>query len=260
MKNILLILMIAVVALTACDQDNVMTKLDTGGVDYVAVAHTAIDAPYMLNADNNYSISFPIHRTYKNVSGTVANLEMASNDDTGLFVLESTTLSFADGEAVAYAVVSATNPSAIDPAKIYTFELSVTGDNASPLYHTAEFNGQLELKFTSMGTASFESTFFGEAWTVEIFKAEGLSIYKAEALYEDGYDILIIEDEGAGTVSVPEQKAWFQTDVELPARIAGSGTVSTNGDGKKVFAMEIEHYLPEYDHTWGVYDEVLTMP
>ncbi len=260
MKNILFILILVAVAFSACDQDNVKTKIDTGGVDYVAVSVTAVDEPFKLNADNSYSITFPIHRTLKDVSGTVATLELKSSDDTGLFQLESSSLTFEAGSAVAYAKVVATDAGSIDPATVYSFELSVTGENASPLYNTAEFSGQLELTFVSMGTGNMNSAFYEDAWPVEIFKAEGLSIYKAVAMYEDGFDILIIENTGASTVAIPEQKGWFHAGVELPVRIAGSGAISTNGDGKTVFTMQIEHYLPEYDHSWGVYDEVLTLP
>lgn len=260
MKKILVVLTFIVFVLSACDQDNVKTKIDTGGVDYVAVAVPAVDEPYKLNAENSYSISFPIHRTFKNTSGTEATLVLTSNDDTGLFELENSTLSFETGSAVAYAKVVTTDAGAIDPAKVYTFELSVTGENASPLYNTAEFSGQLELSFVSMGTATMVSAFNEDTWPVEIYKAEGLSIYKAAGLYEEGYDILIIENETTSTVAIPEQRGWFHAGVELPVRIAGSGVISTNGEGKKVFTMEIEHYLPEYDHTWGFWDEVLTLP
>ncbi|MCG8582321.1 MAG: hypothetical protein MI866_20525 [Bacteroidales bacterium] len=260
MKKLLYAFMICLVGLSACDQDNVQTKFDTGGVDYVAVGVTAVDEPYKLNADNSYTISFPIHRSLKDVSGTIANLVLVSSDDSGLFELENESLTFEDGNAVAYAKIAATNPSAIDPATIYSFELMVIGTNASPLYHTAEFNGQLELDFETVGSGSFESTWDEVTRPVNLYKAVGLDIYKAEALYEEGYDVLIIADEGAATVSIPEQKGWFQTDVQLPARIAGSGTISTNGDGKKVFTMRIEHYLPEYDHTWEEWDEIITFP
>lgn len=258
MRNILYGLLLFI-AVGACDQDNIKTKIDTNGVDYVAVAVTAVDEPYKLNTGNTYSITFPIHRTYKNVVGTTAELSLESNDETGLFVLEEESLTFEAGSAVAYAKIMATNPSGIDPAMIYTFELKVIGDNASSLFNTAAFSGQLELSFTGLGSGAMESTFFEDTWAVEMFKAEGLDIYKAQGLYEEGYDILLIVDEGLGTVSIPEQKGWFHSGVELPVRIGGSGTVSTN-DGKKIFTMQIEHYLPEYDHTWGFWDEVLTMP
>ncbi|MCT4644075.1 MAG: hypothetical protein N4A74_03745 [Carboxylicivirga sp.] len=256
--RIIIYVTLFMMAIVACDQDNVKTKIDANGVDYVAVAVTAVDEPYKLNADNTYTISFPIHRTYKNVSGTTAELTLESNDDTGLFILEDESLTFDAGSAVAYAKIKATNPSAIDPAMTYTFELKVVGDNASLLFNTAAFSGQLELSFESAGTATMVSSFYDDTWNVEMFKAEGLDIYKAQALYEEGYDILLIVDEGLGTVSIPEQKGWFHGGVELPVRIGGSGTVVNNG--QMIFTMQIEHYLPEYDHTWGFWDEELTMP
>jgi len=144
MKKILYVLMICAVVLSACDQDNIQAKFDTGGIDYVAVGVTAVDEPYKLNANNNYSISFPIHRTYKDGSGTVATLAFTSSDESGLFKLESESLTFEDGSAVAYAKIMANNPSALDPDVVYAFELYVSGDNASPLYNKAKFSAQLE--------------------------------------------------------------------------------------------------------------------
>ncbi|MCU4157652.1 hypothetical protein J1N10_16870 [Carboxylicivirga sp. A043] len=260
MKNLIYALLFCFVALSSCDQDNIQTKFDAGGVDYVAVGVTAVDAPYKLNADNSYSISFPIHRTLKNVSGTEANLVLNSSNGSGLFELESQNLTFEQGSALAYAKIIATDPGAIDPATVYSFELVVSGDNASPLYNTAVFSGQLELNFEMLGTGSFASTWDEETRDVNLYKAIGLDIYMAEALYEAGFDVLIIANEGAATVSIPEQKGWFHTGVELPVRIAGTGTISNNNEGKKVFTMQIEHYLPEYDHTWGAWDEVITFP
>ncbi|MCT4645006.1 MAG: hypothetical protein N4A74_08475 [Carboxylicivirga sp.] len=253
MKHILSILMLTVI-LVGCNQDNEGPLFDAKGIDYVAVGTTSVETPYALNNSNNYSIMFPIHRTDKGTDGTIANLEFV--DESGVFELDNDKLSFANGEGLAYAKIVASDPAAIDPAAIYSFTLKVTGDNASPLYHTATFSGQLELKFESLGKGEFNGA-LGER-SVNVFKAEGLEIYKVEGPYADGTDILIIEDATAKTVKLPNQKAWFHS-AGYQVYAKGSGSVSTNGAGKKVYSLNTNHYIPDV-HDFGVIPEVLVFP
>ncbi|MBK3517385.1 hypothetical protein [Carboxylicivirga marina] len=256
MKKIILPILLLMGVLVGCDQDVEGPLFDAEGVDYVAVGTTFVDGAYALNGDNEYSIMFPIHRTDKNAAGTVANLELT--EGTGVFELETAQLSFTDGEGMAYAIVKPTDASLIDPATIYSFTLKVTGDNASPLYNTAEFSGQLELTLVSMGDGHFTSDFWPGDWPQEILKADGLDIYSLPGLYEEGSDILVIEDVTAGTVSIPNQKVWYHS-AGYQVFVVGSGTVSTNGEGKKVFSMSLEHYIPDV-HSWGAWPEVLVFP
>jgi len=255
MKKILFPILLLMIVLISCDQDNEGPLFDTKGIDYVAVGVTAIEAPYALNNENGYSIMFPIHRSDKSKSGTVANLSLEGSD---LFELESSTLTFEEGSGLVYAKVITLDNSALDPAMIYSFTLTVTGDNASLLYNTAEFSAQLELSLSSLGTGAFTSTFFEDNWGVEVLKADGLEIYKVMGLYEEGSDILIIENAATGTVSIPDQKAWYHS-AGYQVYVKGTGSVSVNGDGKKVYSMDLEHFIPDVIN-WGAWPEVLVFP
>jgi len=259
MKKILFSILSLMLILVGCNQDAEGPLFDAEGIDYVAVGTTYVDGAYALNNDNSYSIMFPIHRTDKNAVGTVANLELV--EATGVFELENAQLTFEAGSGLAYAVIKPTDASLIDPATIYAFELSVTGDNASPLYSEASFSGQLELTFASVGVGMYESLSFwaDDPWAQEILKADGLDIYNLPALYEPGADILVIEDVAAKTVSIPAQKAWLYDSTYGYVYIVGTGTVSTNGDGKKVYSMQLEHYIPDV-YSWGPQPEVLVFP
>jgi len=256
MKKILFPILSLMLILVSCNQDVEGPLFDAKGVDYVAVGTTYVDGAYALNNDNDYTIMFPIHRTDKNADGTIATLELV--EETGVFELETAQLSFVKGEGLAYAKIVPSNAADIDPATLYSFELKVTGDNASTLYNTATFSGQLELTLAPVGEGVFESSFYEEAWAQSILKADGLDIYKLPGLYEAGSDILVIENVTAGTISIPAQKAWYHSQ-GYQVYVQGSGTVSTNGDGKKVYSMQLEHYIPDV-HTWGPWPEVLVFP
>lgn len=256
MKKIIFPILLLLGILTGCEQDVKGPLFDAGGVDYVAVGTTFVDGAYALNSGNDYSIKFPIHRTDKSAEGTVASLELM--EATGVFELETTGLSFTKGEGIAYAIIKPSDPSLIDPATLYSFSLKVVGDNASPLYNTAKFTGQLELTLAPVGDGSFESSFFEDTWAQTILKADGLDIYNLPGLYEEGSDILVIENVTDSNVSIPEQKAWYHSQ-GYQVYVRGTGTVSTNGDGKKVYSMQLEHFIPDV-HTWGEWPEILVFP
>jgi len=255
MKKILLQILLVMIVLSACDQDNEGTLFDSKGIDYVAVGVTYVSDAYLLNEENSYSIQFPIHRTDKTKAGTVANLSLIGDD---LFVLESSSITFEKGEGLAYAKIVPTDNTAINAAAIYEFTLNVTGDNASLLYPTAKFSAQQELIVNSIGIGTFNSTWNEAISEVEMMKADGLEIYKAVGLYEEGSDILIIENTVTGTVSIPKQKAWYHP-AGYQAFIKGTGSVSVNEDGKKVYSMDLEHFIPDVIN-WGAWPEVLVFP
>jgi len=255
MKKILFPILSLMLILVGCNQDVEGPLFDAKGVDYVAVGTTYVDGAYALNNDNDYTIMFPIHRTDKDADGTIATLELV--DASGVFELENAQLTFTKGEGLAYAKIAPTDAALIDPAAIYSFVLKVTGDNASPLYNTAEFSGQLELTLAPIGEGVFESSFYGEAWAQSILKADGLDIYKLPGLYESGSDILVIENVAGATVSIPEQKAWYHSQ-GYQVYVRGDGAIKTIGD-KKVYSMMLEHYIPGV-HTWESWSEVLVFP
>lgn len=254
MKKLYFILLILGLAIVSCDQDNI-GEIYKPESPYVAFSSSVVPQNF-LTADNNYSVMVQIVRS--DLSGqATANVTLEMNDDIeGVFDLESTTVSFADGQAKAYAkVVPVIAPDKINPAKTYKFRLTLTGDNVSELYNTTTYTALFNIDYQNAGTGNFSSEFFEDAWSVDLMKADlgnDLTVYKAIGLYEDGYDIVIVVS--GGNVTVAGQAAWYYDDDYGEVFVSGTGTVSG-----KVLTLKLTHYIPDV-YAWDEATETLTLP
>ena len=251
MKKIFLITSVLALALFACDQENMGTIYEPENA-YVAFS-SPIVSDNVLSAENNYSVSVQIVRSDL-TTPTTATVSLEMNDNiNGVFDLESNSITFNNGEGKAYVkIVPVVDAAQIDPTKAYVFNLTITSENASPLYNTTTYKASF--KYTPIGTGTFNSEFFGDEWPVNIEKLEvgDIVLYKAKGLYESGYDITIVVN---GTnVTIDEQPAWYYDSDYGDVYISGSGTA--NG---KVLTMSIEHYIPGVGG-WDPATEILTLP
>ncbi len=251
MKNLALYLLVLVVALSSCDQENIGTIYEPDNA-YVAFS-SSIVPENVLSADDNYSVSVQIVRSDLSAS-TTANITLEMNDDIeGVFALESNTVTFEDGEGTATAkIVPLVDAAEIDPTITYVFKLTLNGDNVSPLFNTTTYKASF--KYTAIGSGYFVSEAWGDEWSVEMQMLEvgSVTLYKLKDLYEGGYDITIIVS--GNDVTIAPQPAWFYDSDAGDAYVQGSGTKSGN-----VLSMSIEHYVPDLG-SYGYYSEVLTLP
>lgn len=257
MKKIFLAIILMGTVLLSCDQENIGTLFDNEGNDYVAVGTVKIDEPIALLLEDNFSFKFPLHRTNLSINGTTAEVELSSSNGEGVFMLESSTVTFADGEGVAHVVIVPVSSDGIDPATTYSFTLTVVGDNASPMNNEATFSAQMVLEYTPLGEGYFYSEFWPGVWEQAVEKANGLELYKAVGLYESGKDILF--SVSGDKVVVAYQKAWNYDASYGDVYASGEGTVSVVG-GKTLFTVELEHYLPSADYSFGTGIETLELP
>lgn len=254
MKNIYLIIIAMALALFSCDQENIGTIYEPGA-PYLAFS-TEVVPENILSAETNYSVNVQLVRSDN--SGTeTANIELEMNDDIqGVFNLESNSVTFQDGEYVAYAkIVPVIEPSQINPVKMYKFKLTLTGDNVSELFNTTTYTAFFEIDYVEAGTGDFVSEFFEDAWSVDILKADlgdNLTVYKALGLYQGGYDIVIVVS--GNNVNVAGQAAWYYDDEYGDVFVEGGGTI--NG---KELNLSLTHYIPDV-HAWDPATEILTLP
>ena len=84
----------------------------------------------ILSAEGNFSVNVQIVRSVATMP-TTAEVVLEMNDDIeGVFALESNTVTFGDGEEIAYVkIIPIVAPSFIDPTKSYVFNLTLIGDN-----------------------------------------------------------------------------------------------------------------------------------
>lgn len=253
MKKIYLALIVFVLAIVSCDQDNIGVLYEPGG-PYVAFS-SSIVVNNFLTAENNYSVTVQIVRSDNTSSETVGvSLEITEDID-GVFALESNTVTFNAGENVAYVkVIPLVEPTGISPGVTYNFNLSLSDTNVSEIFGETTYKASLKVDFTPIGTGIFTSEFFGDVWEVEILEANlgSVKLYKAIGLYEAGYDIIFIVDGTAVTVN--EQATWYYDDDLGEVFLEGSGKLM---DGELI--VSLTHFIPGI-HAWDPATEVLTLP
>ena len=188
MKKIISILFILMVVLVSCDKENIGTLYEPE-TSYVAFS-TEIVPENILSAENNYSVNVQITRSDLNMP-TTAQVSLEMNDNiNGVFGLESTSVSFAEGEGKAYAkIVPLVDLSQIDVSKVYEFKLTLEGDNVSEFYNQTTYRASFLLTFEPIGTGTFSSEFFGDDWTVQVEKAAEADVYRIIDCYTEGYNI-----------------------------------------------------------------------
>lgn len=254
MKKIYFIVIILALAIASCNKDNIGEIYEPEG-PYFAFSSPIVPQNF-LTAENNYSVTIQIVRSNSSGDAT-ANVSLEMNDDIeGVFDLESTSVSFADGQTKAYAKIAPLiTPDQINPAKMYKFKLSLTGDNVSELYNTTTYTALFNIEYQDAGTGDFNSDFWPGAWSVDLMKADlgnDLIVYKAIDLYEEGYDITIVVS--GGNVIVSGQAAWYYDDEYGEVFVSGTGTVSG-----KVLTLTLTHYIPDV-YAWEASTETLTLP
>lgn len=254
MKYIFSIILVLSIAFVSCDQDNMGTIYEPE-ITYVAF-RTSVVPENILSAEHNFSVSVQIVRSDASTP-TTAEVTLEMNDDIdGVFALESNTVTFADGEQIAYAkIVPVVEPALIDPTKMYSFKLTLTGDNVSQFFNTTTYTAFFEIEYAAAGSGTFVSEFFEDQWSVEILKAElgdGVFLYKAKGLYEGGYDIVIVVN--GNNVTVSDQAAWYYDDEYGDVFVSGTGTLN-----EKVLTLSLTHYIPDV-YAWDAATEILTLP
>ncbi|WP_372946741.1 hypothetical protein [Mariniphaga sp.] len=251
MKHTYLILILLAMALFSCDQENMGTLYEPDA-PYVAFSSPVVSGN-VLSAENDYAVRVQVVRSELSGSATATvSLEMNENIE-GVFDLESNTVTFEDGKGSAYLkIVPLVEPGQIDPTKNYVFNLTLTGDNASEFYNKTSYRASF--RYTPIGTGTFTSVFFDDEWPVDLEKLEvgNLTLYKAKALYETGYDITIVVE--GENVTVNDQAAWYYDDEYGEVFITGTGTI--NG---KTITMSLTHFIPDV-YAWDPETEVLTLP
>lgn len=251
MKNISFIFLVVALAFASCDKENIGTIYEPNE-SYVAFS-SSIVPENILSAENNFSVSVQIVRSDL-TTATTANIELEMNDNiSGVFDLESNSITFENGNGTAYVkIIPIVDAAQIDPTKTYVFKLTLTGDNVSPFY--GETTYKASFKYTPIGSGKFVSEAFGDEWSVDLEKLEvgSMILYKARNFYEEGYDITIVVNREE--VTIEPQAAWYYDSENGDAYITGSGTANGN-----VLTMAIEHYVPGVG-SYGEYVEILTLP
>lgn len=245
---------IAAVAFTSCEGSE--GALYETSKQEVAFASTLMTSE--LSAADNGVIKVPVYRGSKSGALEAAvTLTSKSEAAMALFTLKSTNVSFADGEAVAYAEIAFTlnNLGATD-----TYELNLSFANAEQVspsdVKAIKIKANRKLTFESIGKGMFTSGLFAGPWEVEFQKAKEGNIYVAKDLIEVGFDIVFaLSEDGNTLLSFAEQETGYLYQGTSMVTIVGKKMMR---DGKDLHIL-CEYVVPGVG-SFGEMVEIITLP
>ena len=132
-----------------------------------------------------------------NTAGAVSVPVTIEDGTNGVFTPEKEQFDFADGESKAY--LTFTYPDINDfGGELYEIDLTIADeDQISPSDRsTISIVAQRKLTYSSIGTGTFTSEFFGESWAQVVEKAEEANFYRLPDCYYAGYPIVFSLEDG----------------------------------------------------------------
>ena len=141
----------------------------------------------MVAADNN---QIQVEMWRGNANGAAAVPVTIQYSTEGVFTPEKTQFDFADGQYKAYLKFSYENLNNFG-GETYTITLSITDPEQASWggNESITVSAKRKLTFQSIGTGTFTSEFFGEAWPQEVLKAVEGDYYRLPDCYAEGYFI-----------------------------------------------------------------------
>ncbi|MDR0429475.1 MAG: hypothetical protein LBH58_03215 [Tannerellaceae bacterium] len=207
MKSIkfLIISLFTGILLCSCEQE--AGTVYTGELDNLV----SFDSPKYtqeLAEEDGTQIKIKLQRAQ--TSGTL-DVPIIFESKSDLIQMNDLVVHFADGEAVAYGVVSHPGASGLDIGIEYqaTLEIDEEVVSVSPGgVSKQQVTLTKKLTWKSVGEGTFTSNdIYEDTYPVKVLSTEeDPNIYKALGLYKDGYDILIIVDKTKKTAVIPQQE------------------------------------------------------
>ena len=265
-KYILGLAVLAGLALTSCDKDNVSTiySSDAQNISFAEDNASALT--------KGTSVTVPVQITRSNTAEEYTVHYTLSTSDSGVFTDQNNgTATFAKGEWSTTINVVASN---MEVGVEYTCDLILsdadanTGDTVlgTDNYTKSTITVMRDYDWASIGYGFYSSPVWWEAeFDVEIEQATGTSAYKIKDLFDEGYDIQFTINSDNSVVVKP-QASWYYSgygDVILQgdlyeddSYIAGKYNPATN-----TISLTLKHILPAAgDYVFGTFTDTLTMP
>lgn len=235
LKNYFLGLSVAVMGLlTSCDQDNegpvyggttmgVTFAINAQSVSFPATGYEGFDVE-VIRAVSDEAATVPLNASMADGSAVPSEIQVPAN------------VNFEAGEFTATVHVTVGD---ITPGENYRLVLSL-GEETAPVDAILQKTITIyrDYTYSSIGTGTFDSEFFGydddndgtvdrpQTFPVEVMQADqNPSLYKAIAVYEEGYDIVFQVGADGRTVSVARQAALSDLNGYGTTYVAGTGTL-----------------------------------
>lgn len=191
-----------------------------------------------------------------NTSGTVSVPVTIENNTNDVFTPEKEQFDFADGENKAY--ITFNYPDLNDfGGERYEIKLSITDeDQVSPSGRSSvSIVAQRRLTYTTIGTGTFTTEFFGESWPQVVQKAEEANFYRLPDCYYTGFPIVFFMEDGE--VDFAKQPMGYNHSTYGMTSWDPRYVEESVVDGKNI--TFVVSFVVDAG-TFGAYDEVLVMP
>jgi hypothetical protein len=262
-KLILLPVFLLGVFFSSCDQENITTIYDDGGVSKAAFPSKVMTVS-MAPEDQN-TIKVPIYRT--NTTGTEPQIELTfattTTNANGVFTMPNKTVTFAEGSAVAYAEIKYPSINSLSPTANYVMTVTI-GDSTklSPtLQNKITITAARKLTFENIGTGKFTSTFFEETWDQPVQKAVEGEVYKLMDCYVTGYHIIFSVNDDNSVSFGAQQTGYVHSSYGMitftPFQSTGAVIPGSAKNGKTV---TLAGRFTVSAGSFGIFTETMVLP
>lgn len=259
-KNSILFLLSLVFVLASCDNENVGALYDDGGVTKYAFASAKHNVDMVVEQAG--VIAVPVYRTTTKGASSVSVSMTASEAVAAVFSIDNTSVTFKDGEAVAYVNVLYPDIETVSPTTSFTFKITIADEAVvSPAkIKEVEVKTGRKLTYEAFGVGVFESEFFEEAWEQPILKAKEGEVYKLPGLYAANYDFVFAIN-ADNTITVGKQETGYKSAtygmVSFDPNTSAGVVIGSTKDGKEI---TFKGRFTVAAGSFGTFAEVLTLP
>lgn len=252
-------LAIALTIFTSCDRDAEGVIYNPNATACYSFASTQMNVE--VTADDQGILQVPVYRGNVNGDASVELMVDMDEETASIFSLTSSTITFANGEGVAYAELNFGSLDNLGATTRYTISLSIPEEQQSPgAQGSINVQVQRQLTWESIGTGTYISELFGESWDQPVEKAQEGNVYRLPDCIIEGYPIVFtLSEDGQQLIGWDIQAIGYEYDPYgmvyfLPTGMLRDGNVLS-------FPMQ---GLVEYNGGWGLlftgFTETLIMP
>ncbi|MDR0419245.1 MAG: hypothetical protein LBH34_03425 [Prevotellaceae bacterium] len=249
--------------MVACAQPEGPTYTEEDGVTRLSLASSKYKAE--LSPEDGSTIKVKVQR---NTAKGAFSAPVIFTSDNAIFTMPDTTVSFADGESVAYLNINFPGSEQMSVTDAYNMSVSLDSGLLT-ISGIAKMEITLSRKLTwiTVGVGRYYSDFIfqtgypaEQAWDQPVQHAQEVpSFYRLPSCYKEGYHITFFVN-ADNTISFNEQEigldlGYGMVSIVLPSEYGQPVVPEKVGDVANLSAVFVDP-----DDPWGIFDDTFTFP
>ncbi len=244
----------------SCDTDNIGTIYNPTMQN---VSFDSDNAATVTTTDSEVEVKVMVSRNIKQGEYT-AHYTVTPSADNIFTDVNNGSLTFSDGQSVAYIVLKAAN---LVKGEEYTAKLALSEADAETTdtiigapKHETVVTVVSDYSWQYLGTGYYNSGLFGEGWDQDVYKAEEGNIYKLPDCVYKGYDLKFeLSEDGNSLVAFNPQPMGYKTSYGQLYFYSESMTRTDNTITFEMYGFVI--YQGSFaDYIGGTFPESITLP